>query len=157
MAPEKVGKEDSYAQGTPSGDRSRGTQYSDHKRGVNTMARILVVDDVKEAVDAIQKILKKRGHEILGYTDELEAIEDVKNHPVDLAILDIKLKKMDGVEVLGRLKEIQPGIKVIMLTGYPTHASVEQAMRIGASAYCMKPIDRRELESKVDEVLSQEN
>lgn len=121
------------------------------------MALILVVDDVKEAVDAIRKLLVKKGHEILGYTDELEAIDHVKNHPVDLAILDIKLKKMDGVEVLGKLKEVQPGIKAIMLTGYPTHASVENAMRLGAHAYCMKPIDRRDLERKVDEVLSQES
>ena len=112
------------------------------------MARILVVDDVKEAVDAIRRVLEKQGHDILGYTDELEAIDHLKNHPVDLAILDIKLKKMDGVEVLGKVKEIQPDIKVIMLTGYPTHASVEQAMRIGASAYCMKPIDRKELEKR---------
>jgi CheY-like chemotaxis protein len=119
------------------------------------MARILVVDDVKEAVEAIGKILEKGGHEIIAYTDELAAIDHVKDHPVDLAILDIKLKKMDGVEVLGRLNEIQPGIKTIMLTGYPTHASVEEAMRLGANAYCMKPIDRRELEKKVDDVLSQ--
>jgi DNA-binding NarL/FixJ family response regulator len=44
-----------------------------------------------------------------------------------------------------------------MLTGYPTHASVEEAMRLGANAYCMKPIDRSELERKVDEALSQES
>lgn len=119
------------------------------------MARILVVDDVKEAVDAIRKVLEKRGHEIIGHTDEVEAIDYVDNHPVDLAILDIKLKKMDGVQVLSRLKEIRPEIKVIMLTGYPTHASVEEAMRLGARAYCMKPIDRSELERKVDDVLSQ--
>ena len=121
------------------------------------MARILVVDDVQEAVDAIRKILEKRGHEILGYTDEVAAIDHVKDHPVDLAILDIKLKKIDGVEVLGILKEVQPDIKTIMLTGYPTHASVEEAMRLGANAYCTKPIDRSELERKVDEVLSQTN
>jgi DNA-binding NtrC family response regulator len=119
------------------------------------MALILVVDDVQEAVDAIRKILERRGHEILGYTDEVAAIDHVTNHPVDLAILDIKLKKIDGVEVLGRLKEIQPDLKTIMLTGYPTHASVEEAMRLGANAYCMKPIDRGELERKVDDVLSQ--
>ena len=52
-------------------------------------------------------------------------------------------------------KEVQPDIKTMMLTGYPTHASVEEAMRLGANAYCMKPIDRSELERKVDEVLSQ--
>jgi len=102
------------------------------------MAQILVLDDVKEAVDA----------------NEMAAIDHVKNHPVDLAILDIKLKKMDGVEVLGKLKKVQPAIKTIMLTGYPTHASVEEAMRLGANAYCVKPIDRSELERKVDDVLS---
>ncbi len=120
------------------------------------MARILVLDDVKEAVNAVRKVLERRGHDVVGYTDEEEAIDHVNNHPVDLAILDIKLKKMDGVQVLGRLKEIQPSIKVIMLTGFPTHATVEEAMRLGANAYCMKPIDRSEIESKVAEVLGQE-
>jgi flavin reductase (DIM6/NTAB) family NADH-FMN oxidoreductase RutF/CheY-like chemotaxis protein len=100
--------------------------------------------------------LKKRGHEVVGYTDEDEAIDHVNNHPVDLAILDIKLKKMDGVQVLSRLKEIRPDIKVIMLTGYPTHATVEEAMRLGANAYCLKPIDRSEIETKVADVLGQE-
>jgi len=119
------------------------------------MAQILVLDDVKEAVDTVQKILAKRGHQVAGYTDEDEAIEHVKTAPVDLAILDIKLKKMDGVQVLGKLKEIRPSIKTIMLTGYPTHDTVEEAMRLGADAYCLKPIDRSELERKVDEVLSQ--
>ena len=120
------------------------------------MAQILVLDDVQEAVDAVRKVLERRGYEVVGFTDEDAAIDHVKNHPVDLAILDIKLKKMDGVQVLGKLKEIQPSIKVIMLTGYPTHATVEEAMGLGASAYCTKPIDRSEIESKVAEVLAEE-
>jgi CheY-like chemotaxis protein len=118
------------------------------------MVRILVLDDVQEAADAVQKILVKRGYEVIGFTDEEAAIDYVEEHPLDLAILDIKLKKMDGVQVLRKLKEIQPDINVIMLTGYPTHATVEEAMRLGANAYCLKPIDRSELEKKVDEVLS---
>jgi len=120
------------------------------------MAQILVLDDVQEAVDAVRKVLERRGYEVVGFTDEDAAIDHVNNHSVDLAILDIKLRKMDGVQVLGKLKEIQPSIKVIMLTGYPTHATVEEAMGLGASAYCMKPIDRSEIESKVAEVLAQE-
>jgi flavin reductase (DIM6/NTAB) family NADH-FMN oxidoreductase RutF/CheY-like chemotaxis protein len=122
----------------------------------DSMAQILVLDDVQEAVDAVRRVLERRGYEVAGFTDEDAAIDHVKNHPVDLAILDIKLKKMDGVQVLGKLKEIQPSIKVIMLTGYPTHATVEKAMQLGANAYCMKPIDRSEIESKVAEVLAQE-
>jgi flavin reductase (DIM6/NTAB) family NADH-FMN oxidoreductase RutF/CheY-like chemotaxis protein len=122
----------------------------------DSMTQILVLDDVQEAVDAVRRVLERRGYEVVGFTDEDAAIDHVTNHPVDLAILDIKLKKMDGVEVLGKLKEIQPSIKVIMLTGYPTHATVEEAMGLGASAYCTKPIDRSEIESKVAEVLAQE-
>jgi flavin reductase (DIM6/NTAB) family NADH-FMN oxidoreductase RutF/CheY-like chemotaxis protein len=122
----------------------------------DSMTQILVLDDVQEAVDAVRRVLERRGYEVVGFTDEDAAIDHVTNHPVDLAILDIKLKKMDGVEVLGKLKEIQPSIKVIMLTGYPTHATVEEAMGLGASAYCTKPIDRSEIESKVAEVLAKE-
>ena len=122
----------------------------------DSMAQILVLDDVQEAVDAVRKVLERGGYEVVGFTDEDAAIDHVTNHSVDLAILDIKLKKMDGVQVLGKLKEIQPSIKVIMLTGYPTHATVEEAMGLGASAYCTKPIDRSEIESKVAEVLAQE-
>jgi flavin reductase (DIM6/NTAB) family NADH-FMN oxidoreductase RutF/CheY-like chemotaxis protein len=122
----------------------------------DSMAQILVLDDVQEAVDAVRRVLERRGYEVVGFTDEDAAIDHVNNHPVDLAILDMKLKKMDGVQVLGKLKDIQPSIKVIMLTGYPTHATVEEAMKLGANAYCMKPIDRSEIESKVAEVLAQE-
>ena len=120
------------------------------------MTQILVLDDVQEAVDAVRRVLERRGYEVFGFTDEDAAIDHVTNHPVDLAILDIKLKKMDGVQVLAKLKEIQPSIKIIMLTGYPTHATVEEAMGLGASAYCTKPIDRSEIESKVAEVLAKE-
>jgi CheY-like chemotaxis protein len=119
------------------------------------MVRILVLDDVQEAADAVRKILVKRGYEVIAFTDEEAAIDYVEEHPLDLAILDIKLRKMDGVQVLRKLKETQPDIRVIMLTGYPTHATVEEAMQLGANAYCLKPIDRSELEKKVDEVLSE--
>jgi flavin reductase (DIM6/NTAB) family NADH-FMN oxidoreductase RutF/CheY-like chemotaxis protein len=122
----------------------------------NSMARILVLDDVPEAVNAVRRVLEKKGHEVVGYTDEDEAIDHVTKQSVDLAILDIKLKKMDGVQVLSKLKEIRPSVRVIMLTGYPTHETVEEAMRLGANAYCLKPIDRSEIESKVAEVLDQE-
>jgi DNA-binding NtrC family response regulator len=121
----------------------------------DAMAQILVLDDVQEAVDAVCKILEKRGHEVVGYTDEEAAIDHVGKHSIDLAILDIKLRKMDGVQVLGKLKEIRPDVRAIMLTGYPTHTTVEEAMRLGAKAYCLKPIDRSELEKKVDEALTQ--
>ncbi|PIE69728.1 MAG: response regulator [Deltaproteobacteria bacterium] len=117
------------------------------------MAEILALDDVQDATVLIGKILKKKGHNVHTFTEEDEAIAFAKENPVDLAILDIKLKKMSGVEVLASLKEQLPGLKAIMLTGYPTVETARQAMSLGAEEYCVKPIDRDELEDKVAKVL----
>ncbi|HID70491.1 MAG TPA: response regulator [Desulfobacterales bacterium] len=117
------------------------------------MAEILALDDVQDATVLIGKILSKKGHSVHSFTDEEEAIAYAKENKVDLAILDIKLKKMNGVQVLGILKEAQPAMKAIMLTGYPTVETAREAISLGADQYCVKPIDRDELEEKVEEVL----
>lgn len=117
------------------------------------MAKILILDDVPEAVKAIEKIFQKKGYETFGFTDEEEAIEHVRTEPVDVAILDIKLKKQSGVEVLGQMKQIRPELKVIMLTGYPSHETTTESSQLGADAYCIKPMVRQDLEKKVEQVL----
>ena len=72
---------------------------------------------------------------------------------MDLVILDIKLKKMSGVEVLEELKKVTPSIRAIMLTGYPTMETARESFKLGAGEYCVKPIDNEELEEKVASVL----
>lgn len=118
------------------------------------MAEILVLDDVRDATVLTRKILEKKGHTVHTFIDEDLALAYATEHDLDLAILDIKLRKMDGVEVLSELKKLQPAVKVIMLTGYPTLDTAQDAIRLGASAYCAKPIDKSELERKVAEALS---
>lgn len=117
------------------------------------MAEILVLDDVLDATVLIGKILSKKGHKVHCFTEEDKAIAHAKENAVDLAILDIKLEKMSGVEVLGMLKKIRPNMKAIMLTGYPTVETAREAISLGADEYCVKPIDRDELEDKVEKVL----
>ena len=117
------------------------------------MAEILALDDVHDATILIGKILAKRGHKVHTFTEEDEAIKFAKENKIDLAILDIKLKKMSGVEVLALLKESTPEMHAIMLTGYPTVETAREAISLGADEYCVKPIDRNELEEKVEMVL----
>ena len=117
------------------------------------MAEILALDDVQDAVTLIAKILSKQGHNVHTFTEEEDAINFAKENKVELAILDIKLKKMSGVEVLSKLKEIDAGMAAIMLTGYPTVETAREAISLGADEYCVKPIDRDELEEKVAKVL----
>jgi DNA-binding NtrC family response regulator len=113
------------------------------------MASILVLDDVKDAGVMIKRILERKGHEVVPFTEEEEALEHARKHGVDLAILDIKLKKMSGVDVLEEMRGINPDIKIIMLTGYPTLETASRAQQLGAFDYCIKPIDKDELEEKV--------
>lgn len=118
------------------------------------MAEIVVLDDVLDAVILIKKILTKKGHTVHTFTGEEEAIDYTNKNSPDLAILDIKLKKMSGIEVLAKMKKIRPELKVIMLTGYPTIETAREAIELGAGEYCVKPIDKKELEEKVEDLLS---
>lgn len=118
------------------------------------MAEIVALDDVRDATVLIGKILKKKGHNVHSFTEEEDVIAHAKKHKIDIAILDIKLKKMSGIEVLSILKKIDPDIRVIMLTGYPTVETAREAISLGADEYCVKPIDREELEEKVEKVLA---
>ena len=118
------------------------------------MATILALDDVLDAVILIRKILERKGHTVHTFTEEEEAISFAKRNTIDLAILDIKLKKMSGIQVLEKLKNISPNMKALMLTGYPTIETAREALDLGALEYCVKPIDKQELEEKVAQVLA---
>ena len=118
------------------------------------MAKILVLDDVEDAGNLIKRILKSKGHTVLTFTDEEEALNTLIPGKIDLAILDMKLKKMTGIEVLEELKKRSPSTRVIMLTGYPTIETARQSVKLGAQEYCVKPIDKQELEEKVELVLA---
>jgi len=117
------------------------------------MAKILVLDDEKDACDLIERILSS-AHDVTTFTQEQEAIDFTVHEPVDLAILDIKLKTMSGVDVLERLKQDNPDMKAIMLTGYPTVETARRSLTLGAHEYLVKPIDIDELEQKVKKVLT---
>lgn len=118
------------------------------------MAEILVLDDVFDAAVLVGKMLIKRGHSVHTFTEEQAALDFFRANAVDLVILDIRLKKMTGLDVLALMKAHAPGVRVIMLTGYPTEETAFQAKNLGADEYCVKPIDRDELLEKVAEVLN---
>ncbi len=117
------------------------------------MAKILVLDDQSDAVVLVQRILGRKGHEVIGFTDEEQAVRYARSENVDLLILDIKLKKLTGIEVLREIQKFRPEIKAMMLTGYPSLETARQAKELGARAYSVKPIDSNELEETVARVL----
>ncbi|MFW5908683.1 MAG: response regulator [Desulfosalsimonas sp.] len=117
------------------------------------MSHIMVLDDVEDAGAMIKRILERRGHAVAVFTEEEDALDHARTKEVDLAILDIKLKKMSGVQLLKQIKEARPDIDVVMLTGYPTLETAREAMGYGAREYLVKPIDKNELEEKIENIL----
>ena len=119
------------------------------------MIRIMVLDDVEDSGVMIKRIMERKGHSVYVFTEEQEAFDYLKQEGIDIAILDIKLKKMSGVEVLKQIKDSYPNIEVLMLTGYPTLETAHEAKDYGAREYLVKPIDKKELEEKIDSILQE--
>ncbi len=112
---------------------------------------VLLVDDELEFLDVLVKRLRKRKLSLLSASSGEEALRLVREHPVDVAVLDVKMPGMDGISVLKEIKKINASIEVIMLTG---HANVEVAlegMELGAFDYLMKPVDFDELLYKLQD------
>jgi two-component system, sensor histidine kinase and response regulator len=101
---------------------------------------LLVVDD-EEGPRASLKVVFSRDFEVLLAPNGRDAITIAKSRHIDVAILDILMQGMSGVEVLKELKEIDDGIEVIMLTAYETLETARQALRLGAREYLNKPFD----------------
>jgi DNA-binding NtrC family response regulator len=108
---------------------------------------ILVVEDEEIARKNLEYILNKEGYEVVSANSGAKAIELLKNRPFDLVITDLKMEKVDGMEVLRKSKELHPHAEVIMITGYATVESAVKAMRDGSYHYIAKPY-------KIDEVRS---
>jgi len=98
------------------------------------------VDD-EEGPRQSLRIVFKDDYNILLADNGGKAVDLVRQHSIDAAVLDIRMSGMSGVELLGKLKEIDPTIEVIMLTAYETIDTARQALRLGACDYLTKPFD----------------
>jgi two-component system, sensor histidine kinase and response regulator len=109
---------------------------------------LLVVDDEEGPRQSIRVVFKDE-FEILMAADGPTAIELAQNHTIDVAILDIRMAGMSGIEVLERLKYVDPSIEVIMITAFETTDTMRQAMRLRACDYINKPFDLSTLRATV--------
>jgi two-component system response regulator AtoC len=115
--------------------------------------RILIVDDEEDLTLGYSKCLLKVGYEVTTASSGEEAIDILKKEIFDLALLDIRLPQMDGMEVLSEALEIDPDLVVIMITAHGSVQSAVDAMRLGAHDYLMKGFDNDELRVVVKKAL----
>lgn len=112
------------------------------------MAKILVCDDDKEIVEAIEIYLTQDGHQVLEAYDGIEALEILKKEKVDLLIMDIMMPRMDGIRATLKIRE-ENNIPIIILSAKSEDADKILGLNIGADDYITKPFNPLELVARV--------
>ena len=116
--------------------------------------RILVVDDDQDSVDLVEKILKKDGYRVVTLTDGRKVDEELRKNDIHLAIIDLKMPEVSGLDVVQTVKQHDSDCAVILMTGYATLDSAVSALRGGVVDYLRKPVREDELLGAVRRALA---
>jgi two-component system response regulator HydG len=119
----------------------------------STKGRILIVDDELVVRDSLGKWFVSEGYTARPVSGAREALEVIQQQEFDIALLDIKMPGMDGMELQSRLREADPDLTVVMMTGYASVDTAVQALKRGAYDYITKPVDPDELSHLVANAL----
>lgn len=114
--------------------------------------QVLVVDDEEIARTNLEHILTKEGYLVKTAENGIKAVEKIKQHRFDLILTDLKMDKMDGIQLLEVAKEIAPQAAIMMVTGYATVDTAVEALQKGAVHYLSKPIKIDELRNSVRKI-----
>lgn len=115
--------------------------------------KILLVDDEAKFIELLKQRLIRKGYKVEISNCSLKALEIIRQTEFDVALFDIMMNGMDGLELLENAKKIQPNLEVVMLTGYATVDTAIEAMKKGAYDYLTKPIKPVELELTLQKAL----
>ncbi len=123
----------------------------------NKRWRILVVDDEKIVVKNLDRFLRKEGYSVVTATSGIEALYKLDAYDFDLVMTDLKMKDVDGINVIEKAKNKNPDIQAIMITGYASVDSAIEAIKKGAFHYLKKPFKLEEVRSTVQKALEKKS
>jgi DNA-binding NtrC family response regulator len=121
------------------------------------VVRIMVVDDEKIVRESLSVWLRKFGYEVVPVEGGQEALDILDREEWNILLVDLKMPRVDGIEVLRKAIEVKPGIPVIIFTAYATVETAVEAMKVGACDYLIKPIDPDMLTLKVKKIVETQN
>jgi DNA-binding NtrC family response regulator len=122
-----------------------------------TKAKIIVIDDEPVVLKSCHRILTKLGYHVETTSSPGEGLKKIAGGAFNLAIVDLKMPDLDGMQVLREIRKSLPETSVIMITGYSTVETAVEAMKQGASDYVPKPFDPDELALAVQRVLEKQS
>jgi DNA-binding NtrC family response regulator len=126
---------------------------SENEKNKAGQIKLLLVDDEKGFTDIIAKRMSKRDIDVTKAYSGVEALQAMRKANFDVAVLDLKMEDMDGIEILKIFKKMDPDLAVIMLTGHGSEAAAKDGIKFGAFDYLTKPCDLEELIKKIQEAV----
>ncbi len=119
------------------------------KPGEAARIKVLLVDDEEAYVRALAKRLTKRNFDVGTAFSGMQGVQTARKTEFDVAVLDLKMEDMDGIEVLKIFKTMVPDMAVIMLTGHGSEQAAREGVQFGAYDYLLKPCDFDDLVEKI--------
>src|SRR5512147_3286658 len=116
-------------------------------------AKILIVDDERIALRNLEHVMKKEGYEVTGTQSGQNALKLLEEQQFDVVLTDLRMEKVDGLQVLKKCRDLHPDSEVIMITGFATLGSAVEAMKQGAFYYIAKPFKLEEVRKVVKEAV----
>src|SRR3989338_355749 len=118
------------------------------------MVKILVIDDEKNITSSFEKVFGEEGYTVISAQSAEEALKVLKSEGADVAIMDIRMPGLSGLEALAKIKAIDPKLPVILMTAFGTTESAIDAMRLGAFDYVIKPFEVPIVKAIIEKALS---
>ena len=119
------------------------------KEKASSPATVLVVDDNKDTVDILTRLLLRHGMTVLRAYTGPECLETVRSHPVDVILLDVMMPGMDGLGVCEELKRLSPALPVILVTAKDDMTTRAAGMALGVSEFVVKPVNDADLLARI--------
>ena len=128
---------------------------SDKDKSREKKIKVLLVDDEVGFADILAKRLGKRGMAVTPVYTGTEAIQTIRKNDFHVAVLDLKMEDLDGIEVLKIFKKAYPEMAVIMLTGHGSEQAAKEGIQYGAFDYLTKPCELEDLVKKIHQAIHQ--
>jgi YesN/AraC family two-component response regulator len=116
--------------------------------------RILIVDDEKLILELLTEFLESKGHEVVTALNGQEGLEKFKSYAPDMILTDLKMPKLTGIQLLKAVKETNPKVPVVLISGYGEIETVVEALKEGAENFLAKPLNMKVLAKVVEKSLS---
>lgn len=115
--------------------------------------KVLVIDDDEGIRESLRLILEDDFDTTIVETED-ECFKHLAENPTDAILLDIKMPRTSGLDILKKIKSLRPNIKIVMMTGYRAYEVAEEAIKLGADDYIVKPFDSKAIVESIKRLLT---